>query len=214
MKVAILARNYTDEESRRLLTDAGFEILDQPQMELGIGAGGLALRAYIRDADAVIAGLEGYSADLLERCPNLKLISRRGIGYDSVDLAACQRLGVAVVRTVGQVEGAVAEHLMALLLHFARNVGNAESKELAEALLGAVKYNGTSRNMTDAYGLSIYFPYQKMSTVNSAVQAYEDLGLDDEYAECIRRFASIETGGQAVSGCDICHYSESLFSQR
>ena len=122
MKVAILARNYTDEESRRLLTDAGFEILDQPEKELGIGAGGLAFCAYIRDADVVIAGLDGYFADLLEACPNLKLISRRGIGYDSVDLAACRRLGVAVVRTVGLVEGAVAEHLMALLLHFARNV--------------------------------------------------------------------------------------------
>ena len=133
MKVAILARNYTDEESRRLLTDAGFEILDQPQKELGIGAGGLALQAYIRDADAVIAGLEDYSADLLERCPNLKLISRRGIGYDSVDLAACQRLNIAVVRTVGQVEGAVAEHLMALLLHFARNVER-ESHEMHQGV--------------------------------------------------------------------------------
>lgn len=121
-KVAILARNYTDEGSRRLLTEAGFQILPQPAAELGVGAGGEQLLPFVQDADAVIAGLESYSADLLERCPNLKLISRRGIGYDSVDVAACRRLGIAVARTVGQVEGAVAEHLMALLLHFARSI--------------------------------------------------------------------------------------------
>ena len=33
------------------------------------------------------------------------------------------------------------------------------SKELAEALKSAIKYNKTSSNMTNAYGLSIYFPY-------------------------------------------------------
>ena len=121
-KVAILARNYTDEASRRLLQAAGFTIVDQPAVELGIGAGGDTLLPYLKDADAVIAGLENYSGALLSQCPALKLISRRGIGYDSVDVDACRRLGIALVRTVGQVEGAVAEHLMALLLHFARNV--------------------------------------------------------------------------------------------
>ena len=35
-KVAILARNYTDQPSRRLLTEAGFQILPQPAAELGV----------------------------------------------------------------------------------------------------------------------------------------------------------------------------------
>ena len=36
-KVAILARNYTDQPSRRLLTAAGFQILPQPAAALGAG---------------------------------------------------------------------------------------------------------------------------------------------------------------------------------
>ena len=105
-KVAILARNYTDEASRRLLQAAGFTIVDQPAVELGIGAGGDTLLPYLKDADAVIAGLESYSADLLERCPNLKLISRRGIGYDSVDVdAATGGFNLQIAWSTGYVAG-------------------------------------------------------------------------------------------------------------
>ena len=132
-KVAILARNFTDEASRRLLTEAGFEIIGSKDMDLGIGAGGEVLLPYLRDADAVIAGLESYPAELLAECPQLKLISRRGLGYDSIDLEACRRQGIALVRTVGQVEGAVAEHLMALLLHFARSIER-ENREMHQGI--------------------------------------------------------------------------------
>ena len=86
------------------------------------------------------------------------------------------------------------------LVHFANNLGTTESKQLAKTLLGAVKYNRTSSNMTNAYGLSIYFPYQKVSKVNSAVAQYEAIGMDSEYASVIKEFASMEVAGQAVSG--------------
>ncbi|MDE6454911.1 MAG: peptidase C11, partial [Dysosmobacter sp.] len=52
------------------------------------------------------------------------------------------------------------------LVHLARNMGTPEGKALAESLLGAVKYNRTSSNMTNAYGISIYFPYRKSASVN------------------------------------------------
>ena len=86
------------------------------------------------------------------------------------------------------------------LVHLALNMGTDEGKQLADAVLSAVKYNVTSSNMTNAYGLSIYFPYQKLSKVNSAVQTMDAIGMDDAYTECIRKFASVETGGQAISG--------------
>ncbi len=86
------------------------------------------------------------------------------------------------------------------LVHLALNLNTSESKALANALLGAVKYNGTSSNMTNAYGLSIYFPYQKASKVTSAVAAYEAIGMDSDYARCIQQFASMEVGGQTVAG--------------
>ena len=86
------------------------------------------------------------------------------------------------------------------LVHLATRLGTGEGEELCQAILGAVKYNRTSSNMTNAYGLSVYFPYKKASVVNSAVATYNDLGMDDEYTRCIQQFASMEVSGQAVSG--------------
>ena len=86
------------------------------------------------------------------------------------------------------------------LIDFAYRMGTKESKELAEALKSAIKYNKTSSNMTNAYGLSIYFPYKKASKVDSMVDTYEDIGMDEEYAKCIQSFASLGVAGQVASG--------------
>ncbi len=86
------------------------------------------------------------------------------------------------------------------LTHLALNLGTETGKTLADALLGAVKYSRTSSNMTNAYGLSAFFPMRKVSSVDSAVKTYEAIGMDGEYSDCIRAFASMETGGQAAAG--------------
>lgn len=86
------------------------------------------------------------------------------------------------------------------LVHLAQNMGTKEGQALADALLQSVKYNRTSYNMTNSYGLSIYFPFRKASMVDKAVGTYEQIGMDEEYMRCIQAFASVETGGQAVSG--------------
>ena len=86
------------------------------------------------------------------------------------------------------------------LVHLAQNLGSPEGKDLTEVLLSAVKYNRTSSDMTNAYGLSIYFPYRKLSTVDRAVSTYEQIGMDQSYARCIRQFAGVAASGQAASG--------------
>ena len=86
------------------------------------------------------------------------------------------------------------------LIHFASNIGSAEAKELVGVLRGAIKYNRTSSNMNNAYGLSIYFPYRRLSNVDKAVKTYSDIGLDESYSQCIREFASMETAGQVSTG--------------
>ena len=84
------------------------------------------------------------------------------------------------------------------LVHFASLLGTDEAKALADTLLGAVKYNRMG-NMTNAYGLSIYFPYRTKSTVNQADKIYSSIGLDDEYTDCIKEFAGMATAGQVAS---------------
>ena len=86
------------------------------------------------------------------------------------------------------------------LVDFALRMGTPEAKELSDALKSSIKYNRTSSNMTNAYGLSIYFPYQKASKVDSMVDQYEDIGMDQDYAKCIQSFASMGVAGQVASG--------------
>ena len=85
------------------------------------------------------------------------------------------------------------------LAHLAYKLDTTESRALAEAVTGAVKYNRTSSDIANAYGLSIYFPYRNTSKVASAVAEYKDIGIDDEYSKCIEAFASVEYAGQSSS---------------
>ena len=79
------------------------------------------------------------------------------------------------------------------------NMDTKESKALAEALRSAVKYNRIN-NISDAHGLSVYFPYQSVSNVEKAAKTYSAIGMDDSYAAAIRAFAKVEASGQAVTG--------------
>jgi hypothetical protein len=54
--------------------------------------------------------------------------------------------------------------------------------------------------MTEAYGVSIYFPYKAASKVDSACNTMNKIGMDNDYASCIRQFASLETSGQIAAG--------------
>ena len=86
------------------------------------------------------------------------------------------------------------------LIHFARNLSTSQGTKLARALSKAIKYNRTSADISDAYGLSIYFPYRKAYRVNEACNTYDAIGMDESYSDCIRAFASLEVSGQAGAG--------------
>lgn len=125
----------------------------------------------------------------------------RAFSSDTCDLIRNNEYQVVSNARSGAREFAVSSKIDQVdLVHLAKNMETEEGEALAEALLGAVKYNRTSSNMTNAYGLSIYFPFQKVSSVDEAVETYEQIGMDDEYARCIQEFASMEISGQAVSG--------------
>ena len=84
------------------------------------------------------------------------------------------------------------------LVHFAALLNNQESKELIETVLSAVKYNKTSSNSVNAYGLSIYFPYKKLGQVDKVASIYNKIGIDSSYTDCIKNFAQMQVGGQAT----------------
>ena len=82
------------------------------------------------------------SADLLAHCPQLLCVSSGGAGYDTVDVAACTREGVAVVNQAGANAASVAEMTFALLLSLVKRLGESEAALRAgtavsrEALMG------------------------------------------------------------------------------
>lgn len=71
---------------------------------------------------AVIAGAEQYTERIFASCPDLKIVARAGVGYDSVDVAAATRHGVWVTNTPGALEHAVAEATWMMILALRRKL--------------------------------------------------------------------------------------------
>ena len=85
------------------------------------------------------------------------------------------------------------------LVHLAKNLGTPEGKELADVILSAVKYNRTSSDMTNSYGLAVYFPSQNKYT-DTMTATYKALELSSSYSDSFRKIAAVQEAGQAVSG--------------
>jgi D-3-phosphoglycerate dehydrogenase len=117
--LASLAVKQVPERATRSLHELGCELrwdsfsTTSPPAELA---------AALRDVDAVLAGNEVYTAEVLAGAERLKVISRTGVGYDSVDVEAATRQGIAVCTAAGSNDEAVADYAMALMLAVSRQI--------------------------------------------------------------------------------------------
>lgn len=118
MKVALQGR--AQGRQRELYEAAGFEIVegrctDEDEMIDLIG-----------DADGAQVGiLPLTSRRVMEACSKLKVVSRFGVGVDSIDIDAATELGVMVCNVPGSNTTEVADHAMALMLSLTRQTFNA-----------------------------------------------------------------------------------------
>lgn len=76
----------------------------------------------ISDTDAVLAGTEVYNQHVLDRVKKLKVISRVGVGLDSIDLPYAENRGIKVLRTKTSPALAVAELSLGLILDLLRKI--------------------------------------------------------------------------------------------
>jgi phosphoglycerate dehydrogenase-like enzyme len=76
----------------------------------------------LQPCDAVIASSDPYTASVFARCPRLKVVSRCGVGIDSIDIAAATDAGVVVTNTPGAMTDAVGDYTFALLLGITRRI--------------------------------------------------------------------------------------------
>jgi len=77
---------------------------------------------YIKDADAIIVGLEPINQEVLDSCLNLKIISKYGVGLNNIDLDACKKRNIAIGWTGGVNRLSVAEMALGFMLMFSRNL--------------------------------------------------------------------------------------------
>jgi D-3-phosphoglycerate dehydrogenase len=108
-----------------LLEAAGIEYLVNP---IGRKLKETELAEMMKDFDVLIAGTEPITDKVMSCASRLKLISRVGVGLDSVDLLAAERRGVKVSYTPDAPGPAVAELTIGLMLSLLRfvHVANAQ----------------------------------------------------------------------------------------
>lgn len=110
---------------RDILVSSGFTPLD---IEGNSTLTEPELRPVLPHTDAMIAGGELLSAELLGLARRLRVIARTGVGYDAIDVAAATARGIVVAITPGTNHGSVAEQTFALLLALTRNIVNNDRK--------------------------------------------------------------------------------------
>lgn len=77
--------------------------------------------AYAGEFDGAICGDDRYTARVLQACsPRLKVVSKWGTGTDSIDRAACDRLGIQLRNTLNAFTLPVADSVLGYILAFAR----------------------------------------------------------------------------------------------
>ncbi len=74
------------------------------------------------EAHGILAGGEPYDAAVLDALPNLRVLSRIGIGYDAVDLDAASERGIIVTNTPDGPTTSTAEHTVALMMAVAHEL--------------------------------------------------------------------------------------------
>jgi phosphoglycerate dehydrogenase-like enzyme len=77
---------------------------------------------YIKDADAIIVGLEPIDEEVLHSCPNLKIVSKYGVGLNNIDLYACKKRDITIGWTGGVNKLSVAEMTLGYMLMLVRNL--------------------------------------------------------------------------------------------
>lgn len=81
------------------------------------------LAAMLADADAALTLLtDRIDGPLLDRCPNLKVVSNLAVGYDNIDVPACTARNVAACTTPNVLTQTTAELAFTLLLAVARQI--------------------------------------------------------------------------------------------
>lgn len=118
----VVTQRFFDDAARAYLAANGCEVvIAEPPAGQGDGDFTQAeLEALLAGAAGWIVGHARVTRPLLAALPQLQVVSRRGVGYERVDLAAVRELGKVAAIAAGGNDASVADHTIALMLAVAR----------------------------------------------------------------------------------------------
>ena len=86
------------------------------------------IKELAKNASAIIAGTEEYSKELFDELPHLKLISRVGVGTDSIDLNEMHKRNISLRTSESLLSTSVAELVIGLTLNISRRINISSDK--------------------------------------------------------------------------------------
>ena len=149
-KVAVASRSFSKHAVLRaelLARHPGAKFNDA-----GASLKGAELEAFLKGCDKAVLALEAVDAKLLDALPELKVVSKFGVGLDSFDLKAMAARGVKLAWTPGTNSRSVAELALLAILALLRRVPEA-SADLAAGKWGQPKGTTTTGKTVGLVGL-------------------------------------------------------------
>ena len=121
MKVLVTATNYSTlcAEAKKLLESNNCEVIENP---FGRPMTFDELKGYVPNADAVVVGVDTWDESVFRIAPNLKVLSRFGVGVDNIDIEKAREFGIKVTNAAGKNANAVAELTIGLILSAMRAI--------------------------------------------------------------------------------------------
>ena len=120
-KVLVASTNFSQYcmEAKKLLESSGFEVVENT-LERPLAFDDLA--PLVPDIFGVIAGVDIWNEELLRLAPNLKVLTRFGVGFDNFDLAAAKKHGIKVCNARAMNANSVAESAVAMILNAMKSI--------------------------------------------------------------------------------------------
>ncbi|WP_374469489.1 phosphoglycerate dehydrogenase [Phenylobacterium sp.] len=144
----VVTQRFFDEASLAYLRGAGCEVAIA-ELPAGRADGDLSedeLVALLQGAEGWIVGHARVTRELLAALPELKIVSRRGVGYERVDLQAARDLGRVVTIAAGGNDASVADQAIGMMISVGRRFGEAQARMRAGSwsiLMGTDLYRKT-----------------------------------------------------------------------
>lgn len=126
----IATPRFFDQETRRYLEAQDCNVI-VPELDPGSGDANYTasqLIALAQAADGWLLGQARITDEVLAGLPRLKVIARRGVGYERVDVEAARRHGVALTIGTGGNDASTADHALALMLAAGRRLRESQER--------------------------------------------------------------------------------------